>query len=185
MLLRWIGAREQERRNVCVFNILRGEGRNGAAGGGRGQSKQTKRTGVAHGGLVPSRIAGHSVGDGSRKRGVADIQRHSPMSLTHPLSSPEGDGFATTPAHGRRLPVRASATWTSLLIPNSLCKPSQIAPRSPRESPAELQRDQKDLARTRIVNPIKNITFSNGFGDPPGTKLDPWDPCGRRPQYSP
>ena len=63
----WIGAREQERRNICVFNIFRGEGRNGAAGGGRWQSKQTKRTGVAHGGLVPSRIAGHSVGDGADK----------------------------------------------------------------------------------------------------------------------
>ena len=36
---------------------------------------------------------------------------HSPISRTLPLSSPKGDGFATTPARGRRLPVRASVNW--------------------------------------------------------------------------
>ena len=57
----------------------------------------------------------HSVGDSSRKCRVGSIRSHSPISLTLPLSSPKGDGFATTPAHGRRLPVRASVisnvTW--------------------------------------------------------------------------
>ena len=51
---------------------------------------------------------GRAVGDSSRKWRVASIRIHSPISLTLPLSSPKGDGFATTPARGRRLPVRAS-----------------------------------------------------------------------------
>ena len=40
--------------------------------------------------------------------GLRPFVDHSPISLTLPLSSPKGDGFATTPARGRRLPVRAS-----------------------------------------------------------------------------
>ena len=58
--------------------------------------------------LVNNHRAG---GDSSRKWRVETIVDHSPISLTLPLSSPKGDGFATTPARGRRLPVRASVTY--------------------------------------------------------------------------
>ena len=55
-----------------------------------------------------------AVGVSSRKCRVAAIRIHSPISLTLPLSSPKADGFATTPARGRRLPVRASVIYTCL-----------------------------------------------------------------------
>ena len=51
---------------------------------------------------------GRAVGDSSRKWRVETIVDHSPISLTLPLSSPKGDGFATTPA--RTAAVRASVT---------------------------------------------------------------------------
>ena len=38
---------------------------------------------------------GRAVGDSSRKWRVETIHTHSPISLTLPLSSPKGDGFAT------------------------------------------------------------------------------------------
>ena len=49
-----------------------------------------------------------ALGDSLEKSRVGSFLDHSPISLTLPLSSPKGDGFATTPARGRKLPVRAS-----------------------------------------------------------------------------
>ena len=57
-----------------------------------------------------------AVGDSSRKCRVGHIHTHSPISLTLPLSSPKGDGFATTPA--RTAAARASV-MTSTSEPSS------------------------------------------------------------------
>ena len=63
-----------------------------------------------------------AVGDSSRKCRFGSIVEHSPISLTLPLSSPKGDGFATTPARGRRLPVRASVIFEKTSLPNSVAE---------------------------------------------------------------
>ena len=59
----------------------------------------------------------HTVGDSSRKCRVGSILEHSPISLTLPLSSPKGDGFATTP-------VRTAAVRASVDAGGGTCAPS-------------------------------------------------------------